>query len=242
MNRAEYRAKLVELPRPDWDAYLLAESGLPGSRANLSLAEAAADAGDEAQFHTWLTTAYDDSAANDYLPLCAAIGYGRLLVEGHTNVLDILRKIASDSRWRLREGVCLGLQRWGEVDMSALITAMTPWADGNLLEQRAAAAALCEPRLLKNPDEVARILNLLDLITVHIAAVTDRKSEDFKVLRKGMAYCWSIAVAANPSAGKPLMKKWLASADKDIIWIMRENLKKDRLKRMDSAWVERWNT
>ncbi|MBA3873794.1 MAG: hypothetical protein H0X30_32070, partial [Anaerolineae bacterium] len=57
--------------------------------------------------------------------------------------------------------------------------------------------------------------------------------------RKGLAYCWSVAVAALPEQGKPLMEKWLASSDKDIRWLMRENLKKDRLKRMDSAWVDR---
>jgi hypothetical protein len=36
------------------------------------------------------------------------------------------------------------------------------------------------------------------------------------------------------------MEKWLASSDKDIQWIMRENLKKARLARMDAAWVEKW--
>jgi len=38
--------------------------------------------------------------------------------------------------------------------------------------------------------------------------------------------------------GKPLMEEWLASADTDVRWIMRENLKKNRLVRMDAAWVE----
>ena len=42
----------------------------------------------------------------------------------------------------------MALQRWGDADMAGLLAAMTDWAAGNPLEQRAAAAALCEPRLL----------------------------------------------------------------------------------------------
>jgi len=36
------------------------------------------------------------------------------------------------------------------------------------------------------------------------------------------------------------MERWFASDDKDVIWIMKENLKKERLTRMDSAWVRKW--
>jgi hypothetical protein len=64
------------------------------------------------------------------------------------------------------------------------------------------------------------------------------KDESFKVLRQGMAYCWSVAVAALPEAGKPLMEKWLSSPDNDIRWIMKENLKKNRLIKMDANWVK----
>ena len=49
-----------------------------------------------------------------------------------------------------------------------------------------------------------------------------------------------MAAAALPEAGKPLMEKWLANADPDVRWIMRENLKKNRLVRVDAAWVDRW--
>jgi hypothetical protein len=138
----------------------------------------------------------------------------------------------------MREGVCLALQRWGEADMDAFIDEMIDWAKGTLLEQRAAAAALCEPRLLTNSVQVERILAVLDAITTAIAATTNRNNDDFKVLRKGMAYCWSVAAAAYPQAGKPLLEKWCASLDKDIRWIMTENLKKDRLIRMDPDWVQ----
>ena len=103
----------------------------------------------------------------------------------------------------------MALQRWGDADMDGLLAAMTDWAAGNPLEQRAAAAALCEPRLLRQPEHAAAVLKILDEITASIGQVTDRKSDAFKTLRQGLGYCWSVAVAALPGAGKPLMEKWL---------------------------------
>ena len=47
-------------------------------------------------------------------------------------------------------------------------------------------------------------------------------------------------MAALPREGKRRMEKWFTTADKDVIWVMRENLKKNRLARMDSQWVEKW--
>jgi hypothetical protein len=159
-----------------------------------------------------------------------------------SNVLVVLHHLASDPRWRIREAVAMALQRWGDADMPGLLVAMGDWAAGNPLEQRAAAAALCEPRLLKDPEHAAGVLRILDEITTSIPQVTDRKSDAFKTLRQGLAYCWSVAVAALPDAGKPLMEKWLASPDPDIRWIMRENLRKNRLAKMDATWVSRQMT
>jgi hypothetical protein len=57
------------------------------------------------------------------------------------------------------------------------------------------------------------------------------------VLRKGLAYGWSVVVAAQPSIGKRRMERWIRSQDSDVRWIMKQNLKKNRLLRMDKAWV-----
>ena len=81
---------------------------------------------------------------------------------------------------------------------------------------------------------------LLDRVTASLAARTERKSEAFKTLRKGLGYCWSVAVAELPVKGRPAMEKWLMSNDRDVRWIMRGTSKKDRLLRIDSTWVERW--
>jgi hypothetical protein len=134
----------------------------------------------------------------------------------------------------------MGLQRYGEADMKGLIAAMREWATGTPLEQRAAAAALCEPRLLAPPEHARAVLQILDAITASVEHATDRRSEGFIALRKGLGYCWSVAVAALPDEGKAFMEKWFTSTDKDIRWIMRENLRKARLQRLDSAWVAEW--
>ena len=63
----------------------------------------------------------------------------------------------------------MALQRWGDADMPGLLDEMAAWAAGNPWEQRAAAAALCEPRLLKNPEHAATVLRILDEITTRFA-------------------------------------------------------------------------
>mgnify|MGYP000016030478 CR=1 FL=1 len=237
-----YRAALRNLE--EWDGYLLQHSNLPGPRGNLELAQAAALEGQEAQFLRWLKFDAIQAPVNspaEFLPFCGVLGLGRLVVEGHTEHVKTIRPFAADARWRVREAVAMALQAWGRGDMSALLREMAEWSRGNLLERRAAAAALCEPALLRRESDVRRVLEILDDITASIQAVGDRRTEDFKVLRQGLGYCWSVAVVACPQMGKSLMEKWFASEDKDIRWIMKENLRKKRLERMDESWVAEWS-
>ena len=227
----------------DWDAYLRQESGLPGPRGNIELAQAVAAEGQESQFQHWLALDADQAPTNspaEFLPFCGVLGLGRLTAEGKRDHLTTLRLCASDSRWRMREAVAMALQKLGRIDMSALLDEMQDWSKGNALEQRAAAAALCEPILLRQEQDTRRVLHILDDITVSIRQVKDRKDAGFKALRKGLGYCWSVAVAALPDEGKETMEKWFSSEDKDILWIMKQNLRKKRLERMDAAWVEAW--
>lgn len=236
----DYRQALRSMQ--DWDDYLLPMSGLPGPRANLALVLAVADEGDEARFRHLLSFTPEKAPTNspqEFLALCGVVGLGRLLAEGRSELLETLRGYASDPRWRMREGVAMALQRLGDRDMDALIRAMAEWSTGNPLEQRAAAAALCEPRLLSEHRQIGRVLDILDSITTSMTQAQDRRDESFKALRKAMGYCWSVAVVAWPQKGKRRMERWFVSPDKDVRWVMRENLGKARLTRMDSEWVER---
>ncbi len=259
-----YRAALRDLPADEWESHLLAHSNLPGPRGNLELAQAVADLGNEAQFRRWAALGPDVAPENTpgcFLAFCGVVGLGAALalglcrgevpspgsargmdLGGETPPLQVLRDHAADPRWRIREAVAMALQRWGDADMPGLLAALADWAAGNPWEQRAVAAALCEPRLLKEPEHATMVLGILDEITASIPRTADRKNDAFKTLRQGLAYCWSVAVAALPDPGKPLMEKWLLTPDPDIRWIMRENLKKNRLARMDAAWVGRWAT
>jgi hypothetical protein len=238
-----YRQVLQNLS--DWEPYLLQESRLPGPRANLELAQAVALEGDPDLFRRFIQLDTSQAPPNtpaEFLPFCGLLGYGRLLADGNIDILPDIRHAANDQRWRMREGAAMALQQWDDRDMERLLQEMAAWAEGSLLEQRAAAATLCEPRLIGEPQHARRVLEILDRITTGILRCTDRKSEPFKTLRKGLGYCWSVAVAAEPNAGKRYMEKWLPHPDPDIRWIMKENLKKERLSRMDRDWVQFWKS
>jgi hypothetical protein len=227
----------------EWTPYLLKESGLPGPRGNLELAHAVAQVGNQQQFETFLDIPFDHAPTNDpheFVVFCGVLGLGKLAAEGDHLQIARLRTYASDPRWRIREAVATAMQLVGDRDMPLLLSEMAVWAEGNWLEKRAAAAALAEPRLLKNADSARAALKIIDSITSSMAISIDRANEDFKTLRKAMGYCWSVVVAALPDEGKPLMEKWLPSEDKDIRWMMRENLKKNRLLKADPAWVAAW--
>jgi hypothetical protein len=237
---ATYKEVLESMSQ--WDTYLLAESGLPGPRGNLELAAAVAEVGDEIRFMHLIDAyiAQEFDTANEFLPFCGLVGLGSLLAEENRKMLPLLRRFANDSHWRLREASAIALQSWGKKDMKALLDEMAIWSKGTLLEQRAAAAAMCEPALLKQPEHVERVLGFLDDITNGLRHNSNRKSEEFRVIRKGLAYCWSVAVVALPEKGRPFMEKWMLCPDKDIRWIMKENLKKNRLIRLDINWVNQW--
>lgn len=63
--------------------------------------------------------------------------------------------------------------------------------------------------------------------------------EGFIALKKGLAYCWSVAIVKNQEVGKEVFEKWISSEDKNIMWIIKENLKKNRLIKMDEDWIKK---
>ncbi len=226
--------------QPDWNAYLLANCGLPGPRANLELAWAVALEGHPSLFYQYLDFTPSLAPTNspqEFLAFCGVLGLGQMLANGKNAVLPELRGLASDPRWRIREAVAMALQSFGRVDMPALISEMKLWSEGSLLERRAAAAGLCEPSLLTNSQEARAVLSILNRITVTLITENDRRCDEFKSLRKALGYCWSVAVVALPETGKTLMENWFDCEDKDIRWIMRQNLQKKRLQKLDSEWV-----
>jgi len=227
----------------DWDDFLLENSGLPGPRGNLELMMAVVQEGDKELFDRYL--AYSEPLAprnspGEFLAMCGTVGYGRLIAEGHHQFLPILRISASDGRWRVREAAAIAYQIIGEHDFKMLLNEAIILKEGNPMEKRAAAAAICEPKLLKNANDADRVLKIMDDLTEWLADnVHLRKTDEYQVLRKGLAYGWSVVVAAFPREGKPSLEKWLENSSPDIRWVMKENLKKKRLLKIDPLWVEK---
>lgn len=223
----------------DWLMFLRESSGLPGPRGNLELADAFAQVAPEALIRQAAALGPDEAPENTpdgYVAFCGVQALGRLAAEGQAEPLVQLRLLAADPRWRVREAVARGLQILGDSDMDRLIKAVHDW-QGSPYERRAAIAALCEPRLLAEVRHQDDVFRHLDLATHSFEEADDTRTEGMQVLRKGLAYAWSVAVVAYPSKGKPAMQAWLASTQRDIMWIMKQNLAKKRLSRMDPGWV-----
>lgn len=219
----EHRAALRSLAPREWDGYLSEHSGLPGPRANLELAQAAAEEAAPDALHRYA------GAADDFLALCGAVGLGRLAAAGDGLAADELRRLATDARWRVREGVAMGLQRFGDDRPSGLRALAAEWAaDPSPLVRRAAAAGICEPRLLRDSATARCALDVLDAATASMTGLPaeSRSDEAVRVLRQALGYCWSVAVAASPDEGFDRLERWVMGRDPDLRWVVRENLKK----------------
>jgi hypothetical protein len=125
--------------------------------------------------------------------------------------------------------VAIALQRVGRESMPLLLAEMQDWVGDGPYTQRAAAAGLCEPALLRENAHAVEVLAILDRLTSALASAGDRRSDGFKVLRQALGYCWSVAAAAAPENARTYFEKWLQSADKDVVWVMKSNLGKARM-------------
>jgi hypothetical protein len=225
---------------PDVRALLRTNSGLPGPRGNLELLHAFVEEGARPLILELASLAPESAPENTpvgFLACCGVAALGRLVVEGDLEALATLRLRASDPRWRVREAVAIALQRVGDADIGLLLGTADEWAAGSEFEQRAALAGICEPRLLKDPGLADRVLAILNRLTDAIERSGDRGAESFRVLRQALGYGWSVVVAAFPEPGKAAFAGWFGTEDRDVRWILRENLKKKRLTTLDPGWA-----
>lgn len=225
--------------------YLVENSALPGRRANLELARAFAELIDErpgAHDAAWAlclelaSLAPEDAPVNspeEFLPFCGVIGLGVLgaaAADRLREALDLMRQLASDPRWRMREAVAQGLQRLINAHGKECRATLADWvAGGNLLEMRAAAAAVAEPDTLVDRAAALAALELHREILEHVGQAADRRSEEFRILRKGLGYTLSVVVQAVPRKGFALIEELADLGDRDLLWIVKQNLGKNRL-------------
>ena len=224
----EHRATLAGLD--DWLPYLAGHSSLPGPRGNLELVAACGEQADLARADELLAT------GDEFTTVCGLVALGRLLGEHRDGRhVDVLHRYAADSRWRVREGVAMALQRAADDDPDGAFTIAERWAtDPDPLVRRAAVAAVCEPRLLRNPAFAQRALALVDAVTADLARspLVARREAAVRTLRQALGYGWSVAIAALPDDGLAAFARLEAQPDPDIAWIVRENRKKARLRRL----------
>lgn len=68
--------------------------------------------------------------------------------------------------------------------------------------------------------------------------IADRKDEGFYSVEKRVSILLECCHSCFQDEGKHRFEKLMTVDDKDIRWIIKENLKKDRLKTMDQKWTE----
>jgi hypothetical protein len=223
----EHRAVLAGMD--DWSEYLSAHSRLPGPRANLELVAAC---GEEADLSRALSLL---GSGDEFRMICGLVALGRLVGEGDHALTELLHQHAPDARWRIREAVAMALQRAADSDPEGAFKTAAIWAaEPNPLVRRAAVAAVAEPRLIADPGRARRALTLLDMVTADLERIPieQRRSTATRTLRQALGYAWSVVIAALPVEGLSAFRRLQDSPDPDIRWIVRENLKKARLRRL----------
>lgn len=263
MSKDEYAALLpglleARLARQSraLDDYLAANSKLPGPAANFTLLHALVDQVVErarldgasvwALLEEWAGLPVETAPANDpreFMPFAAALAHGSIaavLPEYWEPALARLRTQARDPRWRTREMVAQGLQAMARVRLHDLWYYLFMLGfGGDPLEMRAAAATVAEPDIMEDTEHARAALGLHGEILAKLAAIPSesRRSDAFRALRLGLGYTLSVVVAAIPDKGFALMRAWTSVSDPDVRWILKENLKKNRLLKAHPAAV-----
>lgn len=219
---------------------LLNNSNLPGPRGNLELLYSFSKTATAEEIKECFSYYKDDlhNSPEEFVVMCGITGYCVLHKNNIKETLAEVRKYASHSSWRIREAVAIGIQEIAENKMEEIIQCMKKWAIGNDFEKRAVVAALCEPKLLKNKAITAEVLQILSEITTTFYTIDGKINDSQTALRKALGYGWSVAIAALPPEGKAIFEKLASSNNKHIRWIVKENLTKNRLLKMDKDWVE----
>jgi len=170
--------------------------------------------------------------------IISLLSFSRCPKDKNEFILDFIQKYASHKSWRIREAVAMGIQEISENNMKETLKNIVKMKDGNYYEKRAVVAGLCEPKLLKDEKTATNVINILFEITEklnHDNKLTDEEES----LRKALAYGWSVAIVHTPENGKKVFERLLATKKgKHIKWIIKENLKKNRLIKMDANWVK----
>ena len=231
------------------ESHLLSHSNLPGPRGNLELSAACAAAVRDRLKHdpraapqlwalceSWAHLEVAAAPVNDpheFLVFCAARAIAEFEGERRfaNEVWPRLRALASDPRWRTREGVAMALQHLLRAAPTVARRELKRWsrAAGQGLLLRAVVAAVAEPALLAGAEQVDFAFLVHGAVLKRFVRAAERRSDEFKTLRQALGYTISVLAAADPERGWALLDELTASGNADLLWIVKENLKKKRL-------------
>lgn len=219
--------------------YLLKNSGLPGPRGNLTLLYSFSKDATASEISECLSFIHDDlkNSPEEFAGMCGIVGLCCLQNNNPEKIIKTVRPYASHSSWRIREAVAIGIQEMVHENLYEVIKILGDWTSGNEYEKRAVIASLCEPKLLNDKCNVKCVLDILSKTMISFAFIDGKLTESQIALRKAAGYCWSVAIVASPDEGKKKFEKLFPVKNKHVLWIVKENLKKHRLMKMDGEWV-----
>ncbi len=152
---------------------LAVASGLPGTRANLTVAQAFAaecaargKAADRLLFTMAQLSpdAAPGASAREFLPMCGVLGLGaRAAADAgmRGRVLAHLHDAAEDVRFRVRDAAAMALATIGEKQGDALLREVASWMDG-YFQAAAVLTALADARWLSAITDAAECASRLD--------------------------------------------------------------------------------
>ena len=236
-----------EVGAAELEAFLVSNSNLPGPRSNLELVFALADCFgmlDVEERHLeslwrWSEISPQEAGVNEprsFLTFCAVVSlgacYSRVSAGTGDRILGVIRAAASDPRWRVREAAAFAFQRIAEKDFGTIRDVFSSWVKtASVMEMRAIEASLAHPPILGDRDAAEFCFEITDGILRYVESMTadERRTEEFRVLKKGLQYTVSVFAASSPEQGFAFLRKWAQSDDADVVRIIGANLSKTRL-------------
>jgi len=171
----------------------------------------------------------------EFVAFCGVRGEGALgtvSVNFLESAMEALREHSGDDRWRIRESVAASIQTLLAKSPEKVLRELESWVVADhWLEMRAVAAGVAEPALMKDPKLADAAFKLHRKALDSVLRSDYRKPAEFKALRQTLGYSLSVVAVAKPVESFELMKELLKSGDGVALWIVRENLKKNRLRR-----------
>ena len=222
---------------------LMTASGLPGTRANITLANALADecARRGKPVDALLTQMASISADEmpggspmEFIPMVGVLGWGArgaTDAKARRDALALLHEASDDLRYRVREAVILSLVRLGAVMGDRLVLEVEPWMDG-FFHAANVLTALCDPAWRNETHDadavVLRLREAADLIKD--ASRSSSRYPGYKALL--LALTKAPAVLASRHGGKVLdeVHRWTTLRNVDLREAATASVRDDKTK------------